>query len=141
VALAGLLSVEAAIYVLAGIVVLVAGRLLLELFSVNRRLLRYILLVILTYSLMTVLFGLIYFLLPENAMRPPFADSPSGVLQALYFSVVTGATVGYGDFQPASADAQILVMAQIFVQVVVLAVGINYVLGRWKSSGGASHSA
>jgi hypothetical protein len=41
----------------------------------------------------------------------------------LYFSVVTGSTVGYGDFRPMSSSAKLIVMSQILCVVGILFVG------------------
>jgi hypothetical protein len=49
---------------------------------------------------------------------------------ALYFSVVTAATVGFGDISPASHTAQALVASQIMVTAFGLALFIANIVGK-----------
>ena len=44
-------------------------------------------------------------------------------IDPLYFSVVTGSTVGYGDFRPLSCGAKLIVVSQILCVVAILFVG------------------
>ena len=53
------------------------------------------------------------------------------VLDAVYFSIVTLATVGYGDFAPHTAAGKIFTMAYIVVGIGLLAVFARGVGQRW----------
>jgi len=53
------------------------------------------------------------------------------VLDAVYFSVVTLATVGYGDFAPHTAAGKIFTMAYIVVGIGLLAVFARGIGQRW----------
>lgn len=48
----------------------------------------------------------------------------------LYFSVITQATVGYGDILPNSTTVRIIVMLQVLVGLVLVVFAINFVLQR-----------
>ena len=56
------------------------------------------------------------------------------VLDSLYFSVTTAATVGYGDIVPNSAIAKVLVMAELvanlFFVIGIFSVATTYVRDR-----------
>lgn len=62
---------------------------------------------------LSLAFAVFYLLLPEKAMHPELKDG----LTALYFSLVTIVTLGYGDIRPShcSQQAQVLVMAEIII--------------------------
>jgi voltage-gated potassium channel Kch len=53
------------------------------------------------------------------------------VLNAAYFSVVTLATVGYGDLSPATPAGKLFTMAYIMVGIGLLAGFANAVAKRW----------
>ena len=53
------------------------------------------------------------------------------VLDALYFSIVTLATVGYGDFTPHTAPGKIFTMVYIIVGIGLLAAFAQAVGRRW----------
>jgi hypothetical protein len=46
-------------------------------------------------------------------------------IDAIYFTVVTMATVGYGDIYPSGQAARVVVMLQIFYTLVFLAAGFT----------------
>lgn len=79
------------------------------------------------YSLLVIAFGAVYRLLAHLATTPQFAVG--GVLreltfsEALYFSLVTLATLGYGDVVPAAAAARILVAVQTVTGLLLLLFG------------------
>jgi hypothetical protein len=58
-------------------------------------------------------------------------------LDALYFTVVTMATVGYGDITPTSQTARLLVTVQIFYNFVFLATAAGTVSTRVRSRVGS----
>lgn len=65
-----------------------------------------------------------------------FTQSGLSLFDFLYFSVVTAATVGYGDIAPKSTIAKLIVMAEIsfsyLYTVFILAILANEVAGRRK---------
>jgi hypothetical protein len=52
-------------------------------------------------------------------------------LQCLHFSVVTMATVGYGDMNPDKWYSQLAVDIQILIGQILIVFGLGCVLGRW----------
>jgi ion channel len=54
-------------------------------------------------------------------------DKPLGLVSGLYFSLVTGTTVGYGDIYAASPCARVIVMGQIVVTLIYVAVILGVV--------------
>ena len=53
-------------------------------------------------------------------------------VDALYFTVTTFATVGFGDVAPSSQVARILVTAQVVVDLIVLGAGLRVLVGAVK---------
>ncbi len=67
-------------------------------------------------------FGILYFCaLPSGY----FKDDFSSIVQALYFSVVTITTVGYGDITPKTPMAQIMCMYELAVGFIVVAFALG----------------
>jgi voltage-gated potassium channel len=79
------------------------------------------------YTLLVIAFGAVYRLLSHWALSPQFAVG--GVMrelafsEALYFSLVTLATLGYGDVVPVAAAARILVAIQTVTGLLLLLFG------------------
>ena len=79
------------------------------------------------YSLLVIVFAAVYRLLCFLSSPPQF--SVDGALrdisfpEALYFSLVTLATVGYGDIVPVTAAARILVALQVVIGILLLLFG------------------
>lgn len=79
------------------------------------------------YSLLVIVFGAIYRVLDLASSTPHFAVG--GVVrdlnfpEALYFSLVTLATLGYGDVVPVAAAARVLVAIQTVVGLLLLLFG------------------
>ncbi len=68
-----------------------------------------------SYIELMVGFGVLYYLLPSTLFKggsPQFLFS--SVIEAVYFSGITMATVGYGDISPAHWITQCLVVFQVF---------------------------
>ena len=64
-----------------------------------------------------IAFAILYYQIAADdaeAFRGPI----NSAIDAIYFSVVTGATVGYGDIHPVDPWAKILVIAQILLSLV-----------------------
>jgi len=69
----------------------------------------------------------------QTAFQPTFREEerlPS-FLQCLHFSVVTMATVGYGDLNPHKWYSQIAVDMQIIIGQILVVFALGCVLGRW----------
>ncbi len=68
-----------------------------------------------SYIELMVGFGVLYYVLPSECFKgsiTPF--SFSNIIEAIYFSGITMATVGYGDVSPAHWLTQALVVFQVF---------------------------
>ena len=81
------------------------------------------------YGAVSVAFGLAFWALGPAALDAPPGDAGgTGFLRALYFSVQTFATIGYGRISPVSHGAQALVTAEAFVGIfyAALATGLTF---------------
>lgn len=65
-----------------------------------------------------------------------FIPSIETVVDCLYFSTVTMATLGYGDIHPATIVAKIATMAEIFFSFGLIVVVLGWVIGHAKAPGG-----
>ncbi len=65
----------------------------------------------------TWLFGLAYWFHWRGAFKEVFGS----VLDSVYFSFVTAATVGYGEHYPTTSEAKILIVLQIVVSAILFA--------------------
>jgi len=89
-------------------------------------------------------FASIYYTL--NSVDPGSFSRPLNILDSIYFSLITIATVGYGDISPVSAPAKILSMSQVligllyvlFVIVIFLSV---YIRNHEKSNSSENNTA
>nr|WP_206322014.1 potassium channel family protein [Streptomyces sp. HNM0575] len=79
------------------------------------------------FSLFVLLFATSYFLLARNAVET--FDQPLTRTDALYFTVTTFATVGYGDIVPATQTAKVIVMVQVLGDLLLIGVALKVVLG------------
>jgi hypothetical protein len=61
------------------------------------------------------------------------------IVDCLYFSTVTMATVGYGDIHPATMVAKIATMAEIFFSFGLIVVVLGWVIGHAKAPTGPDH--
>jgi Ion channel len=96
---------------------------------------------------LTVSFTLIYWVLtknlPEQGIRGPEGEGELDLLTALYFSVVTESTLGYGDFRPIGASRVFvclqvllgLMFAGLVVAKITSAQGRRVRLVSYKASG------
>ena len=81
------------------------------------------------YGVVSAAFGLAFWALGPAALDAPAGDAGgAGFLRALYFSVQTFATIGYGRISPVSHGAQALVTAEAFVGIfyAALATGLTF---------------
>ena len=81
------------------------------------------------YGVVSAVFGVAFWALGPAALDAPASDAGgTGFLRALYFSVQTFATIGYGRISPVSHGAQALVTAEAFVGIfyAALATGLTF---------------
>ena len=75
--------------------------------------------------LLVLVYGVLGALIVGQGFAPPIVSLP----QALYFTVVTMATVGYGDIVPKSEDARWFVISLIVLGISVFVTSITAVVG------------
>lgn len=79
------------------------------------------------YSMIVIVFAAVYRILDRLSAVPPFLinGKPSHIefLDALYFSLITLSTVGYGDIVPVGSLARLLVCVEIVAGVLLLLFG------------------
>ena len=80
-----------------------------------------------TTALFLVLFASAYFMLSSG--DPERFTEPLSRSDALYFTVTVFATVGFGDISPAGESTRLLVAGQMLLDLVVLGLGIQVLLG------------
>lgn len=80
-----------------------------------------------TVPLFLLLFSLVYFLMAHHSSTN-FSE-PLTRTDALYFTVTTFATVGYGDITATSQSARVLVTIQMLADLVVLGFGVKVFVG------------
>lgn len=64
----------------------------------------------------------------DKLMESPFSKPLSSTIDAMYFSVVTITTLGYGDITPNSAVSKLLVMVESILGVLFLAIMVGLVI-------------
>ncbi|WP_411275053.1 potassium channel family protein [Daejeonella sp.] len=62
-------------------------------------------------------------------------ESVGNITDALYFSLITGATVGYGDIHPITSDGKVLVMTQLISTLSFLILFFNFFAPRAQDRG------
>jgi voltage-gated potassium channel len=79
-------------------------------------------------------FSLIYWLLsvqaPTSFCNPMGCDPVATKLDAIYFTITTFTTTGYGDLKPYTLLARTVVTAQMVLGFVIISVLITTALGR-----------
>jgi len=93
-----------------------------------------------TVPLFILLFASAYFVMESS---DPTSFSPSGMtrIDALYLTVTTFATVGFGDITPTSQIARLVVTVQMILNLLVLGVGVRVFIGAVRRSRGGKPSA
>jgi hypothetical protein len=78
--------------------------------------------IVLTFFGLAILFALVYWLCPKSVMVNGVVGDIRGFVHALYFSVVTMTTLGFGDIaaNPDSWGGQVLLMVQVILGYVLL---------------------
>jgi hypothetical protein len=77
--------------------------------------------------LLLVSFSTVHFLIGQS--NPAAYTEPLTRIDSLYFAVTVFSTVGFGDISAVSQSARALVTVQMFVNLLVLGVGVRIVLG------------
>lgn len=84
----------------------------------------------LTVAVLIGSFAVVY--LNISARDAAAFNEPLGRTSALYFTMVTLATIGFGDIAPRSDGARVAVMVQIVFNVVVIGVTVRVIVGMVK---------
>jgi voltage-gated potassium channel len=77
-----------------------------------------------------LLFASTYFILSNQA--PATFSEPLSRSDALYFTITTFATVGFGDIAPRSEAVRLLVAGQVLLDLIILGLGIRVIFGAVK---------
>jgi voltage-gated potassium channel len=83
------------------------------------------------YALLVIVFGAIYTLMSQSAaehFRVFGAVRPLSFAEAMYFSVVTVSTVGFGDIVPSSNAVRLLASLQVLASLLLLLFGVSELL-------------
>lgn len=80
-----------------------------------------------TVPLFLLLFATAYYLLQRST--PASFGQPLARTDALYFTVTTFSTVGYGDITAKSEAARVLVIVQMLGDLVILGFGVKVIFG------------
>lgn len=92
------------------------------------------------YSVLVILFASIYRILDLVSSAPNFAFAGEAhhisFPEALYFSIVTMATVGYGDVTPLSEPARVIAAIQVVSGVLLLLFGFSEIMAYTKARRG-----
>ena len=95
------------------------------------------------YSVLVIVFAALYRILDVAATAPNFVvgGRPRDIsfAESLYFSVVTMATVGYGDITPLSDLARLLAAIQVVVGILLLLFGFSEILSYARDRGRPPH--
>ena len=98
-------------------------------------------LVMLTFVALATAFAFVYKLWPCCVMVNGIEGDIRGFVHALYFSVVTMTTLGFGDIaaNPDSWPGQVVLMAQVILGYVLLGALVTRLAVLFTSDGPASH--
>jgi len=84
------------------------------------------------YALLVIFFGAIYSIISQHAPGAHFrvntVERSLTFLEAIYFSIVTMSTVGYGDIVPASNLTRVIASVQVLFGVLLLLFGVSELL-------------
>lgn len=84
------------------------------------------------YSMLVIVFACIYRILDRFTATPQFtinsAPETISFADALYFSIITMSTVGYGDVLPATDSVHVIVAIQIILGVLLLLFGFSEII-------------
>lgn len=82
------------------------------------------------FSLFILLFASSYFLMEQHTTAFNQALTRT---DALYFTITTFATVGYGDVVPVTSEARILTMVQMLGDLLLVGVALRIILGAVRT--------
>jgi hypothetical protein len=82
--------------------------------------------VITVYAILYLSLGAIGYCYNNQEIQKPF--------EALYFSIITISTTGFGDIIPINRCGRILVFSEIAVGILLLVIFFGILVGRWKSN-------
>jgi vacuolar-type H+-ATPase subunit I/STV1 len=85
-----------------------------------------------TVPLFLLVFAATYFMIAFH--DPATFSEPLTRSDALYFTITTFATVGFGDIAPRSEPVRLLVAVQVLLDLVILGLGIQVIVGAVKKS-------
>jgi UDP-N-acetylmuramyl pentapeptide phosphotransferase/UDP-N-acetylglucosamine-1-phosphate transferase len=85
-----------------------------------------------TVPLFLLVFAATYFMIAFH--DPATFSEPLTRSDALYFTITTFATVGFGDIVPRSEPVRLLVAVQVLLDLVILGLGIQVIVGAVKKS-------
>jgi hypothetical protein len=92
---------------------------------------RALVLSIIAYLQIVLAFSVLYLclgMLSEDCFNVKTDEFYSGLINALYFSVTTIATVGYGDFSPQKWPCKLTTIAEIFCGIIIIVVILQRVI-------------
>lgn len=81
------------------------------------------------FALVAVILVLTYGAVGSLVLGQGFSPAITNISEAVYFSVVTMSTVGYGDIVPKTDDARLFVISLIVVGITVFATSLTAVVG------------
>jgi voltage-gated potassium channel len=122
-----------------------SGLLFEEFFSRSARMLVPAFAFLTFYSLIVVIFAAVYRILDRLATVPQFiihgVAKEVTFTESLYFSLVTLATVGYGDIIPATNLTRLLAGFEVVCGVLLLLFGVNEIIAHARGGRGRDGSA
>jgi hypothetical protein len=104
-----------------------------DLFSRPRSYKRSMLLLFLNYIEIILSFGVLYSY--GNYLNKPFANW----FDAVYFSIITSSSIGYGDFYPTTTIGKMLVSTQALLFLFFVVLFLNFFSAKIKSKGYFDH--
>lgn len=91
------------------------------------------------YMLLILLFSLVYLILPHGNIN--YGDVSQNFFTALYFSVVTITTLGYGDILPVSNLALVTVSAECILGIITIGFFLNAISVKISENASAREKA
>ncbi|HET9147292.1 MAG TPA: voltage-gated potassium channel protein [Acetobacteraceae bacterium] len=81
------------------------------------------------FAVASVILLLVYAVLGSLLLGPGFSPPITTMPDALYFSIVTMSTVGYGDIDPKTPEARLFVVSVIILGLTIFATALTAVIG------------
>ncbi len=104
-----------------------------DIFSRPRSYRRSMLLLCINYLEIVLSFGVLY--ASGNYLNQPMAHA----FDAVYFSFITSATIGYGDLYPVTTEGKVLVCFQSLIFLIFVVVFLNYFSNKVEGKGYFEH--